>query len=201
MEQLGDLTYILAFADKFQDLEFTVAKSLDRVGLVFGLAMREFCNYLCGHGRAEVRASIKNLVNCVDHIGHRFVFHHVAFRPGPQGAQCVERFIMHGKHQNRQIREFCSDVFDKLNPVCSRQTQVDDRKIRIQLSDHLHPFGRSPSFTANRKTILGTNQLLESFSKQRVIIDDDDSFRVWPVAFRILVGRSGVFHFSPDHSS
>ena len=42
MQQLGDLTYILAFADKFQDLKFTVAKSLDRVGLVLRLAMREF---------------------------------------------------------------------------------------------------------------------------------------------------------------
>jgi hypothetical protein len=99
---------------------------------------------------------------------------------------------MHGKHQDWQIHEFCSDVFDKLNPVCPRQTQVDDRKVWVQFSDYFHPFGGSASFAADRKTVLGINQLFEAFSKQRVIIDDDDSFRVWQVAFWILVGRSGV---------
>jgi hypothetical protein len=33
-----------------------------------------------------------------------------------------------------------------------------------------------------------------------VIVDNYNAFRLWQVAFRILVGRSGVFHFSRDHS-
>jgi hypothetical protein len=32
-----------------------------------------------------------------------------------------------------------------------------------------------------------------------MIIDDHYPFRLWQVAFRILVSRSGVFHFSHDH--
>ena len=37
-------------------------------------------------------------------------------------------------------------------------------------------------------------------AKRIVIVDNYNAFRLWQVAFRILVGRSGVFHFSRDHS-
>ena len=40
------------------------------------------------------------------------------------------------------------------------------------------------------------NQLLEAFAKQRVIIDDHDSFRIRYIAFRIFIRRSDAFHFN-----
>ena len=166
----------------------------------FGLAMREFRDDLRRHGRAEVRAPVKNLVDCVDHIGHRFMFHDITFRSGAQRAQCVEGFIMHGKHQDGQIREFCSNVFDKLNPICPWQTQVDDGKVWIQFSDDLHPFGGSAGFTADRKIVIGTNQLLETFSKQRMIIDDDDSFRIGWSHFGFWLVELACFILSPPLS-
>src|SRR6266700_4769410 len=57
MQQLRDLTDFLAFADEFQNFKFAIAQSLDRVGLALSLAMREFCDYLRRHGRAEIRTS------------------------------------------------------------------------------------------------------------------------------------------------
>src|SRR5437660_6308391 len=86
MQQLGDLTDFLAFADQFQNFKFAIAQSLDSVGLAFSLAMCELCDYLRRHGRAEIRPSIKNFPNRVDYIGHRFVLHDVTIRSRTQRA-------------------------------------------------------------------------------------------------------------------
>src|SRR6266568_5634460 len=68
MQHLRDLTHFVALADQFRNFQFAIAQSLDSVGLSFGLAMCELCDYLRRHGRAEIRTSIKNFANCVDYI-------------------------------------------------------------------------------------------------------------------------------------
>ena len=40
------------------------------------------------------------------------------------------------------------------------------------------------------------NQLLKAFAKQRVNIDDHDSFRIRYIAFRIFIRRPDAFHFN-----
>ena len=112
MQQLRNLPHIIAFADQFQNFKFAIAQSLHRVGLSFGLAMRELCDHLRCHCWAEVGSSAKDFANCLDHIGHRFMFHDIALCAGAQRAQCVERFIVHRKDQNRQLRKFCPYILD-----------------------------------------------------------------------------------------
>jgi hypothetical protein len=101
MQELRNLTHFVAFADQFQDFKFTIAESADGVGLALSVAMREFCDHLCRHGRAKIRTSVEHFADCLDHIGHGFMFHHVAVRAGTKRAYGIERFIMHREHENR----------------------------------------------------------------------------------------------------
>src|SRR3954465_15418601 len=64
MQQSCDLTHFVAFPDKLKNFKFAIAQSFDRVHFAFGAAMGEFGNNLRRHGRAEIRTTIKNFVDC-----------------------------------------------------------------------------------------------------------------------------------------
>src|SRR3977135_1032134 len=48
---------------------------------------------------------------------------------------------------------------------------------------HVHGLRRALCFATNAETVSGVDQLLETFAKERVIIDNDDPFRVNCFAF------------------
>src|SRR6266581_293592 len=95
MQQLCDLTYFVALADQFQYFKFTIAESLDGVGLALRPPMCEFCDHLRRHGWAEIGTSAKNFPDRNYHVVERFLFHHITLRTRAKCAQCVERFIVH----------------------------------------------------------------------------------------------------------
>jgi len=47
---------------------------------------------------------------------------------------------------------------------------------------------------------MGINQLFETFSKKRMIIDDYDALRRWQIAFRVRVRRASPFHCEVERS-
>ena len=96
---------------------------------------------------------------------------------------------MHRKYQDWQLRKLRADVLDQLNPVGAGQTEIDNRQLGAQFANHIHRFRGVACLAADCKTVVGLNQFLETFSKQRVIIDNDYPFRVRRIAFRILIGR------------
>ena len=165
MQQLRDLTHFVPFADQLENFQFAVAQALNCVDLAFGLAMGEFCDHLCGHCRAEIRAPIKNFADRLDHVGHRLVFHDIAVRSGTQRAQCIKRFVMHREHQNRQARKFGADILDQLNAIGAGQTEIDNRHVGLQFPNHLHRFCCVAGFTTDSEVRVGMNQFFEALPK------------------------------------
>ena len=134
-------------------------------------------------------------MNGVDDVSERFLFHDVALCAGPKRAQRVERFIVHGENQNGQSWKFGADVFNQLNAVRARQANIDNRQVGFHFAQHVHGLRRGVCFATNAETVIGVDQLLETFAKERVIIDDDDSFRVNCFAFGSLRNGLTAFHF------
>src|SRR5207237_1737278 len=72
--------------------------------------------------------------------------------------------------------------------------KIDNCQVGLQLPNHSERFGRVTGFSANAQTIVGAvDQLLETFAEERVIVHDDDAFRLRRRGLWFLFGGGG-FH-------
>ena len=80
-------------------------------------------------------------------------------------------------------------------PFGARQAKIDNHQIWLQLTNLGHALGCVTGFTANRKTVgRAVDQLFESFSKKRMIVNDDNALGFRRHRLRFFFDGGGALH-------
>src|SRR4029077_6717217 len=88
----------------------------------------------------------------------------------------IERFVVHRKDQYRDTDRKRLYAFDKLQPAGPFQSDVYYRQIRGCVSNKVDRLLSIFGFSTYLHIQLMINQLRETFTKQRMVVDDNDPF-------------------------
>src|SRR5271165_7319384 len=95
---------------------------------------------------------------------------------GTESALRIERFVVHRKDDYRYTDRKSLYAFDKLQPAGPFQSDVYYYQIRGYVANKLDCLLSIFRFSTYLHIQLLINQLSETFTKQRVVVDDNDSF-------------------------
>lgn len=73
-------------------------------------APRENLEDFSGHFRADINLPAENVTDGLHDLFAALVFHDVAASAGAKHAFCINRFVVHGDHEDREIRAQCLNV-------------------------------------------------------------------------------------------
>ena len=96
--------------------------------------------------------------------------------PARKRALCIERFFVHRENQDRNSNRKRSNAFDQFQSARSFQGDINDHEIRSQPPDQLDRLLRGFGFPADLHIQFVIDQLRQAVAKQRMIIDNDNSF-------------------------
>ena len=103
------------------------------------------------------------------------MFHDIAHRPRAQGAFGIERFIVHGNHQDRQPFMQFFKLFNQVNAAGSRQGNIHQHQVWLQIRDDAQSLGGIGRLAAYLQCRVFINHLLQALAKKRMIIHDQNA--------------------------
>src|SRR5271166_2497543 len=95
---------------------------------------------------------------------------------GTESALRIERFVVHRKDDYRYADRKRLYAFDKLQPTGPFQSDIYDCQIRGCVANKVDRLLSVFRFSTYLHVQLMINQLRETFTKQRMVVDDNDSF-------------------------
>ena len=121
-----------------------------------------------------------------------FLFGDVTAGAGADDAFGVEQFVVHGDHENRDIRMLAADVFDQFHPVRMFECQVHDGQVRFGCADHFERAKAFFGFAAHDQVRFALNDFREAFADHGMIVHEQDAPFVLLNCGRFLFGYHNV---------
>ena len=127
----GDLAGAPPFADQAKNFQFPVGQILDGRHEGLGFATGQLLEHLGLHFVAQENFSQEHAADSHQHLLNGFLFHDVAQASGPQRPLRVKRFIMHGEHQDGNVRKTGFDVLNQFDAIAAFKGNIHHRDIRL----------------------------------------------------------------------
>jgi hypothetical protein len=96
-------------------------------------------------------------------------------RAGTDCALGIERFVMHGNDEHREIFVFDLEPLNQVEAVAVPEGDVNDDKVRLEIGDRLHGRWGIGDFATDFERCAAINHLAKAFQEKRMIIHEEDA--------------------------
>src|SRR5581483_1895167 len=152
-----------------KDLVLTVRERLVRKPLIVSDTRRE----TFGERRAYISAAIHDFFECEDQFFRGALFGEIPGRPGFEGADCKLLFLMHCQDENRSLGKLLMYIFQRIEPITTRQGNIEDRDIPLAEAGEFKGPGCAFGLTGDLHTGFLLYDLFETPSHNGMVVGDE----------------------------
>jgi hypothetical protein len=106
-----------------------------------------------------------------------FVLHHVAFGASTQGAERVQRLVVHREDEDGQLRVLGEGQLDQLDAIRAGQGDIEQNSVWSEAAEGIERFRGGLGFAANLQVGHFIHQALQTVAENGMIIDDEEALR------------------------